>query len=154
VYVIKCPKINFLLISIYLWLYSPLNIGRFFSFLILYRVCRTPWTVNQSVAQTQNKRTQTSSLLVGIEPTIPEFELTKTVHASDRAATVIGIFSSLLTFKHTVGKGFLSNRIASHFSSRLIQHYVGLIHSAETPLWNNVRIRHSVSKSYIEMGCF
>jgi hypothetical protein len=30
---------------IYLWLYSPLlGLGRFFSFLILYTVGRTPWT--------------------------------------------------------------------------------------------------------------
>jgi hypothetical protein len=28
---------------------------------------------------------------VGFEPTIPMFERAKTVHASDRAATVIGI---------------------------------------------------------------
>jgi hypothetical protein len=41
--------------------------------------------------QTQNKRTQTSMPRVGFEPTIPVFELAKTVHALDRAATVIGI---------------------------------------------------------------
>jgi hypothetical protein len=29
---------------------------------------------------------------VVFEPTIPESELTKTVHALDRAATVIGVF--------------------------------------------------------------
>jgi hypothetical protein len=28
---------------------------------------------------------------VGFEPTIPAFERAKTVHASDRAATVIGV---------------------------------------------------------------
>jgi hypothetical protein len=28
---------------------------------------------------------------VGLEPTIPAFERTKTVHAQDRAATVIGM---------------------------------------------------------------
>jgi hypothetical protein len=51
------------------WLYSPLDLGRFFSFLIIYTVGRTPWTGDQPVArpllthrttQTQNKRTQTS----------------------------------------------------------------------------------------------
>jgi hypothetical protein len=38
----------------------------------------------------QNKRTQKSMPWVGFEPMIPAFERTKTVHASDRAATVIG----------------------------------------------------------------
>jgi hypothetical protein len=38
--------------------------------------------------QTQNKRTQTSMPLVAFKPTIPAFEGAKTVHASDRAATV------------------------------------------------------------------
>jgi hypothetical protein len=39
--------------------------------------------------QTQNKRTQKSSL-VGFEPTIPVFERAKTFHALDRVATMIG----------------------------------------------------------------
>jgi hypothetical protein len=34
-----------------LWLYSPLGVGRFLSFLILYTVGRTPWTGDQSVAR-------------------------------------------------------------------------------------------------------
>jgi hypothetical protein len=38
----------------------------------------------------QNKRTQASMPRVGFEPMIPVFERAKTVHASDRAATVIG----------------------------------------------------------------
>jgi hypothetical protein len=71
----------------------------FFSFLILYTVCRTPWKEDQSVArplpthrtaQTQNKRTQTSMPQVGFEPTIPVFERAKMVHALDRLVTVIG----------------------------------------------------------------
>jgi hypothetical protein len=33
---------------------------------------------------------------VGFEPTIPVFELAKTVHALDRAAIVIGFHSTLL----------------------------------------------------------
>jgi hypothetical protein len=82
-----------------LWFYSPLDLGGFFSFLILYTVGRTPWTGDQLVArplptyritQTQNKRTETSGALVGFEPTIPVFERAKTVHALDHAATVIG----------------------------------------------------------------
>jgi hypothetical protein len=54
-------------LSFYLWLYSPsLDLGRFFSSLILHTVGRTPWTGDQSVTrpqpthrttQIQNKRT-------------------------------------------------------------------------------------------------
>jgi hypothetical protein len=76
-----------------------MGFGRFFSFLIFYTVGRTPCTGDQPVArplprhrttQTQNKRTQTSMPRVGFEPMIPVFERAKTVHALDRAATVIG----------------------------------------------------------------
>jgi hypothetical protein len=42
--------------------------------------------------QTQNKRIQTAMPRVGFEPTIPVFEGVKTVHALDRAATMIGCF--------------------------------------------------------------
>jgi hypothetical protein len=41
----------------------------------------------------QNKSTQTSMPQVRFEPTIPVFERAKTVHALDRAATVIGHLS-------------------------------------------------------------
>jgi hypothetical protein len=63
-----------------------------FQFLNLYTVGRTPWTGGQPLpthrtTQTQNKRTQTSMPRMGFEPTIPVFELAKTL---DRAATVIG----------------------------------------------------------------
>jgi hypothetical protein len=76
-----------------------LHFGRFFSFLIRYTVGRTPWTGDQPVSrplpthmatQTQNKRTQTSMPRVEFEPTTPVFEQAKTVHALDRAATLIG----------------------------------------------------------------
>jgi hypothetical protein len=76
-----------------------LDLGCFFSFLILYTVGRTSWTGDQPVVrplpthritQTHNKRKQTSIPLVGSEPTTPVFERAKTVHALDRAATVIG----------------------------------------------------------------
>jgi hypothetical protein len=87
-------------LSIYLWLYNPLlNLGRFFSFLILYSDGMTPWTVDQPVAgplhthittQTQNKPTQTSIPWVGFEPTIPALERAKRVHVLDHAATVNG----------------------------------------------------------------
>jgi hypothetical protein len=83
----------FLYGSIALWTLA------FFSFLILYRVGRTPWTGDQPLVrklpthrttQTQNKRTQTSMHRVGFEPKTSVFERAKTVHALDRAATVIG----------------------------------------------------------------
>jgi hypothetical protein len=89
-------------LSIYLSvsLCSPLlGLGRFSSFLIFYTVCRAPWTGDQPVvrplpthrtAQTQNKRTLKSIPQVGFEPTTPAFELAKTVHALDSAATLIG----------------------------------------------------------------
>jgi hypothetical protein len=41
-----------------------------------------------------NKRTQTSMFQVGFEPTIPVFERAKTVHALDRAVTVIGLLTT------------------------------------------------------------
>jgi hypothetical protein len=41
--------------------------------------------------QTVNKRTQACMPRVGFEPTIPVFERAKTVHALDRAASVISI---------------------------------------------------------------
>jgi hypothetical protein len=51
------------------------------------------------IAQTQNKRTQTSMPQVGFESTISVFERAKTVHASGRAATVTGIH--IHTYIHT-----------------------------------------------------
>jgi hypothetical protein len=75
-----------------------LDLGGFFSLLILYTDCRTPWTGDQPIArplpthgttQTQNKRTQISMPRVGFEPTIPAFERAKTVHDLDGPATVI-----------------------------------------------------------------
>jgi hypothetical protein len=41
-------------------------------------------------AQTQSKRTKTSTPQVGFELTIPVFQRAKTVHALGQAATVIG----------------------------------------------------------------
>jgi hypothetical protein len=40
--------------------------------------------------QIQNKRTQTSMLQLGVEPTTPVFDRINTVHTLDCAATVIG----------------------------------------------------------------
>jgi hypothetical protein len=70
--------------------------------LILNTVGRTPSTGDQPLSsplsthrttQTQNKRTQTSMPRVRFEPTIPDFERTKTLYALIRAATVIGLFN-------------------------------------------------------------
>jgi hypothetical protein len=66
---------------------------------LFYAEGRTPWTSDHPVSrplhthrttQTQNKCTQTPMPWVGFEPMILAFEWAKTVHASDRAATVIG----------------------------------------------------------------
>jgi hypothetical protein len=87
------------MLSIYLWRYSPCGSWPLFQSLNPYTIGRTPWTGDQHLerrlpthgtTQTQNKRRQTSMSRVGFEPTIPVFERVKTVHASDRAATVIG----------------------------------------------------------------
>jgi hypothetical protein len=81
---------------IYQLLYNALfGSDRFFSFVILYLVGRTPWTgISPSQGlylhareHEQNKRTQTSVPRVGFEPTTR----VKTVHALDGAATVIGV---------------------------------------------------------------
>jgi hypothetical protein len=75
------------------WLWPLLQFRNLF-----YTDGRSPWTSDQPVArplpthkttQTQKKRTQTSMPRVGFEPTIPAFERAKTVHAVDRAASVI-----------------------------------------------------------------
>jgi hypothetical protein len=100
VFTVQVTKlVQFIYLSMYVWLYSPLLChGRFFSFLILYTVDRSSWTGDQPVArhlpthittQTQNKLTQTSMSWVGFEPMILVFERAKTVHALDSAATVI-----------------------------------------------------------------
>jgi hypothetical protein len=76
-------------LSIYLWLYSPLlDLGRFFSFLTLYTVGRTPRMGDQPVARPlpTHRTTKTSMPLVGFEPTISAFEIGETVDALHRAA--------------------------------------------------------------------
>jgi hypothetical protein len=62
-----------------------------------------------STAQTKNKRTQVSMPQVEFEPTIPVFELSKTVHVLDRAATVIG------HYKYTIRIVLCSNRVNVRF---------------------------------------
>jgi hypothetical protein len=41
------PSSQYPTLFFFLWLYSPLNLGRFLSFLILYTAGRTPWTTDQ-----------------------------------------------------------------------------------------------------------
>jgi hypothetical protein len=83
------------LLSIYLFIYTLVDFGRFFAFLIRYTVRRTTWMGDQPVAkplpthrttQTQNKCTQTSMPLIGFEPTIPVLERAVTACTLDRAA--------------------------------------------------------------------
>jgi hypothetical protein len=73
------------------------DLGHFFSFLIFYTVCRSPWKGDQPVARpllahrtakTQNKRIQTSVPRVGFKLMIPLFEWGKISHVLDHAATV------------------------------------------------------------------
>jgi hypothetical protein len=97
-----------------LWFYSLLlDLGRFFSSLILYTVGRTPWTGDQPVArplpthrttQTPNKRTEASMSRVGFEPTIPVFEFERaktavTVMGSNDSINRKGILTSWKNFK-------------------------------------------------------
>jgi hypothetical protein len=81
-------------------LYNPLDLARYFSYLIVYTIGRTPWTREQPIARllprhrttkSQNKRTQTSMTRVEFELTTLMFERGKTGHALDQAATVIGV---------------------------------------------------------------
>jgi hypothetical protein len=112
---------------------QPFDLGRLFSFLILCTVGRTPWTGDQPVArplpihrttQTQNIRTQTSIPRVGFEPTAPVFEPAKTVHALERAATVICssyILVSWISFSNFIlFYGFKVVHISFFIQSKLV----------------------------------
>jgi hypothetical protein len=74
----------------------PLKRPLTFSGLRVYRIISQKlelfiiYLFTHRTTQTHNNRTQTSMPLVGFEHTIPVFERAKTVHALDRAATVIG----------------------------------------------------------------
>jgi hypothetical protein len=81
------PSQNFYLF-IYLPIFLSLDLGRFFTFLILYTVGRTPWTRDQPVArplptyrttQTQNKRIPTSDIpaLSGIRTNYPSVRVSE-----------------------------------------------------------------------------
>jgi hypothetical protein len=93
-------------VFIHEWLYSPLlgpglflNVVVFFTHTIglLERVIRP--SQGRYIQTWQHKHrinAQTSMSWVGFEPMIPAFERAKTVHALDRAATVIGRLVVLL----------------------------------------------------------
>jgi hypothetical protein len=96
-------------LSIYLPIYfygctAFVVLGRFFSSLIYTQsvgllglgISPSEGRYIHRTTQTKTKRTQTSIPRVGFEPTIPVFERAKTVHALDRAATVIGCSFSKL----------------------------------------------------------
>jgi hypothetical protein len=87
IYLIYSKYFNYIL---YLWLNSPLlDLGRFFSFLLLYTVGRIPWTGDQPVARPLPAHTEKHKhrinayrhprLEFGFEPTITVFQLAKTV---------------------------------------------------------------------------
>jgi hypothetical protein len=87
--------------SLYLWLYSPLELCRFFSFLIyIHSIGLLGRGISQSQGRylhtgqhKQNKRIEIFMHRVGFKHTIPVFERAKMVHALDGAATVIGLVS-------------------------------------------------------------
>jgi hypothetical protein len=70
------------------------DLGRFFSFVIYTQLVgllgRGISPSQGRYLQNNTQCTQTSMPLVAFEPTTPVFERAKTVHALDRAATVIG----------------------------------------------------------------
>jgi hypothetical protein len=91
--------------------YSPLlNLGRFFSFLILYTVGRTPWMGVQPVTRPLSTYTQnntntqwTSMPWIGFEPMIPALERVKTVHAFARGSQPSFACGPLQSFIHFWG---------------------------------------------------
>jgi hypothetical protein len=96
----ECVSVCRLYNSMYLWFYSPCGASPFFFSFLIYTqsvgllgpgISPSQGRCLHAEQHKQNKRTQTSMSQVGFEPTIPVFEWAKTVHALDRAATVIGM---------------------------------------------------------------
>jgi hypothetical protein len=82
---------------------QPFEPGRFYSFSILYTVGRTPWTGNQPVGRPLYLHKEQHKHRINAHRhqclgwnSIPVFERAKTVHALDRAATVIGLAEFLM----------------------------------------------------------
>jgi hypothetical protein len=108
------------------------GLSHFLRFLMIHTVGRTHRTGDQPVArllpthrttQTQNKRTQASMRRVGFGHTIPVFRRAKTVHASDRAATVIDTFNYDQKYHELHPQTLLNNsyRFLSHSYSEYYQ---------------------------------
>jgi hypothetical protein len=82
--------------STYLCLYSlSLGLGRFFSFLIFYTVGMTPWkrispSQGRHLHTGQHKHSMNTHTDIHTSSWIPVSGRAKTVHALDRAATVVG----------------------------------------------------------------
>jgi hypothetical protein len=101
-------SLSFSLFFLFLPLWSmghPWNASFHFSFLILKQtvgllgrgISPSQSYYLRRTTQTQNKHTQPSMSWVGFEPTIPAFEREKTVHALDRASTVVYIWTVTLS---------------------------------------------------------
>jgi hypothetical protein len=79
---------------------------------LFYTDGRTPWTGDQplrkAATHTQKNCTQTSMLLVGIEPKITVSEQAKTVHALGGATTVISV-------KRIYRQNYLRNRVTNFY---------------------------------------
>jgi hypothetical protein len=73
--------------------------------------------------QKQNKRTQISIPRVGFEPTILVFEREKTVHALERAATVIGNY---IVNDMDIGARGISRKVARSISDEVIEFFFNL----------------------------
>jgi hypothetical protein len=116
----------------------------------------TPWTSDQPVArplpihraiQTQNKRTHRHPCLwVRFEPTNPAFEQAKTVHALERAATVIGITSKCpQVFPRNFRFIILPNRQAPGSCNIVVQcKSIKLKHCLFQSLFNHMSLRGAV----------
>jgi hypothetical protein len=74
------------------------DLGRFFQFLNLNTVGRTPRTRDQPVARPLHTH-RTTQTRVGFEPTILVLERAKTVDALDCAAAVIGVQDIIAAYK-------------------------------------------------------
>jgi hypothetical protein len=126
-----------------LWLYSPLDLDRFLSFLIYTQSAGRLWggSARCKVATTHRTiQTQISMRRMGFEPRIPVFQQAKTVHALDRAATVTGFTTySLPTHLLFIRE---SDQLASLGSSALCK-----------SLWNSSLIWSRVSCNINRSHC-
>jgi hypothetical protein len=77
-------------LSIYLWLFSPLlDLGRFFSFLILYTVGRTPWTGDQPVAKPLSTHRTSHRINGHSHPRLEWDSNPRSQHSSERRQSIL-----------------------------------------------------------------